>query len=331
MKNLSCSTYYLFALLFSLSALQAQTIKLDPDFGIAGKILTQISPGDDKGNAMALLPNGKIILAGNTLGSPGNVDWALAQYLPNGKLDTTFGDKGIVITDFGNADESANAIAVQPDGKIILAGYTSNPLTSRDFALARYLPNGTLDSSFGNAGRVTTDSLSGVQTAFCLLLLPNGYIVVAGSSGPAGSVGFFLAQYDTNGNLNPTFGTNGFVSKFYSDHDNIYSIALQADGKLVATGYTELFGFMSYTLFFATIRLLPNGALDNTFGSNGLVKTSFGVNTIYAASCLSIFPNGNILVGGYDLGKKVGLAMYHLRWNAGSFIWRQWQSDNLNW
>ena len=132
-------------------------------------------------------------------------DLALVRYNPDGTRNTSFGTGGIVTTDiFGDADQ-AEAVAVQPDGKIVVAGLAAKIVgTSSDFVLARYNPDGTLDQSFGSHGIVTKD-FGGEDAAVAVAIASNGKIVVAG---PA-SDHIALARYTTNGNPDLTFGSNG--------------------------------------------------------------------------------------------------------------------------
>src|SRR3954471_1124471 len=125
-----------------------------------------------------------------------------------GDLDPTFGSGGLVTTDFGGRGDSALGVAVQPDGKIVAAGSSSaHDVFNVDFALARYNPDGTLDSSFGSGGTVLSDSGSTIDAASDVLLQPDGKIVAAGTSERQ----FGVARYTTVGGLDPTFGSGGIV------------------------------------------------------------------------------------------------------------------------
>ena len=147
---------------------------LDPTFGSGGKVTTDVG-GSDGAQAVAIQGDGKVVAAGlGNFAGPGTGDFALARYNPDGSLDTSFGSGGKVTTDFGGFD-AASAVAIQPDGKIIAAGRSG----SGDFALARYNPDGSLDSSFGSGGKVTTD-FGGFDSAFGVALQADGKIVAAG-------------------------------------------------------------------------------------------------------------------------------------------------------
>src|SRR5439155_8699659 len=137
-------------------------------------------------------------------------------YRADGSVDLTFGSGGRVVTDFGG-DDTAFALAVQPDGKIVVAGVSTGGGTM-DFALARYDSDGALDTTFGSGGRVVTDlggngGNGGNDEAFALVVQPDGRLVAAGASTAAGSLDFdfALARYNTDGTLDATFGTAGQV------------------------------------------------------------------------------------------------------------------------
>ncbi len=124
---------------------------LDPTFGNGGKVITDFNR-EDYANAVVLQPDGKLIVAGTT-GGPTTSDFLIVRYNGDGSLDTSFGNGGKVLTDFGMQDY-AHAIAVQPDGKIVAAGVGEGP-SSTNTVLARYNADGSLDSTFGIGGKVT--------------------------------------------------------------------------------------------------------------------------------------------------------------------------------
>jgi uncharacterized delta-60 repeat protein len=137
-----------------------------------------------------------------------------------------------VTTDFGLGSGFGGALAVQQDGKIVAAGRAGS-----DFVLARYNPDGTPDAGFGGAGNVTTD-FGGVlfDAAFGVALQSNGKIVVAGGAFSPPAADFALARYNTDGSLDPTFGSGGKVATDLGGFDVAFGVALQTDGKIVAAG-----------------------------------------------------------------------------------------------
>ena len=166
---------------------------LDTSFGIGGRVTTPIG---GVGNSVAVQTDGEIVVAGFAYNGS-NYDFALARYNPDGSLDTGFGSGGTVITPVGNRDDIGTSVALQADGKIVVAGY-SGPFLETDFALVRYNANGSLDTSFNATGTVTTDfGGNGYEQANGVALQADGEIVVAGFSGIASYSGdFALARYE---------------------------------------------------------------------------------------------------------------------------------------
>src|SRR5215475_2223394 len=130
---------------------------LDPTFGSGGKVTTNFFGSTDGASAIAVQTDGKIILAGVSFNPNTTDDFALARYNPDGSLDTSFGTGGKVNTDFFGLGDEALAVAIQPDRKIIAAGRVTSLITFADFGIVRYNADGSLDTSFGVGGKVTTD------------------------------------------------------------------------------------------------------------------------------------------------------------------------------
>jgi uncharacterized delta-60 repeat protein len=223
---------------------------LDTSFSRDGKVRTHFQGVINDGvGAVTLQPDGKIIVAGTSDDVViGQQVFALARFRSNGAPDSTFGNNGTVTTSFGPTGPSAAfAVALQPDGKIVVAGGSFSFFAGQSsFALARYLPTGTLDPSFGRNGKVITTFSGKNSEAHGLALQPDGKIVVSGSSGIAVGGGiedntFVLARYRSNGILDPSFGVNGKVTtKFGCDSgETATALAIQPhDGRIVAAGST---------------------------------------------------------------------------------------------
>ncbi len=256
--------------------------RLDASFGTGGTVTTDVG-GVDGARALVLQPDGKLGAAGVSGG-----DFALVRYLPDGRLDPTFGMEGKVTTDFG-----ASALVLQPDGKLVAAGGSGG-----DFALARYLPDGRLDVSFGTGGKVTTDFGSS-EGASALVLQLDGKLVAAGTSCQVDLCDFALARYLPDGNLDPTFGTGGKVTTDLNVRDHVNALVLQPDGKLVAAGTSaDPFNTEIWPPFdFALARYLPDGRLDASFGTGGTVTTDFGSDDIVHALVLQ--PDGKLVAAGF--------------------------------
>jgi uncharacterized delta-60 repeat protein len=169
---------------------------LDSTFDGDGRVLTNFSSNNyDAAYALALQPDGKIVAAGYSTDSS-NHDFALARYNADGSLDPSFGQEGKVTTPIGSSYDFGYALALQPDGKIIVAGSSYNDNSA--FALARYNTDGSLDSHFGQDGKVITQITNGTDRIDALILQPDNKIVVAGITEEY-TLDFTVARY-----LNPT-------------------------------------------------------------------------------------------------------------------------------
>jgi uncharacterized delta-60 repeat protein len=214
---------------------------LDATFGNGGTMTTDFLGAEDDVYSVLIQPDGKIVAAGSANGPFDYYNFAVARYLPNGTLDTTFGTGGKVRTDFGNNDlDIAYAAALQPDGKIAAAGTTVFDLgVSQHFALARYNSNGTVDTTFDTDGRVLIDFGSFAQSAYAVLIQPDGKIITVGyPNTESEDSDFLLARCNPNGSLDPTFGVGGKVRTSFGDlNAGANGAVLQPDGKIVAVGF----------------------------------------------------------------------------------------------
>jgi uncharacterized delta-60 repeat protein/uncharacterized repeat protein (TIGR02543 family) len=210
-----------------------------------------------------------------------------------GDLDIQFGINGIITTDMRGEDDYGGYIAIQADRKIVVIGHIHDG-TNDDIAVVRYNADGTLDSSFGTGGKVITDSNGNGDYAYAVAIQEDGKIVVAGNGNNGQDRDFILVRYNIDGSPDTDFGTDGIVfTDFGGSNDVAYSIAIQADGKIVAAGSS------SNPNFEIIVRYNTDGSLDTDFGTNGFVPTNFGTGT-YVASDLAIQTDGKILVAGYD-------------------------------
>jgi uncharacterized delta-60 repeat protein len=185
-------------------------------------------------------------------------------------------------------------MAIAPDGKIVIVGGNGFGLPNENFALARYNTDGSLDTSFGGDGKVTTSLTGRPDVAFGVALQPDGKIVAAGGVGlGAGNPKFGLARYDTDGSLDASFGGDGTVlTDFTRGDDDAYSVALQADGKIVAAGQSG-----GRDPKFALARYDTDGALDTGFSANGKLTTNFSPD-YDAVYTVLIQSDGKILTDG---------------------------------
>ncbi len=283
----------------------------DTSFGSGGKVSANFSGNYNVGNAVAVLPNGKIMVAGSANTSNNIETFLVARYLTNGVLDTTFGISGFTNISFGNPANSssqASAMAIQPDGKIVLVGSTfvyGNPDT---FAVARLNADGSLDSTFGTGGKVITfPSSNSDSAANAVVLQSDGKILVAGFSdglSPYGYIQFTVARYLTNGSLDSTFGTNGLMSVGHNNRDCVaYGIALQSNGKIIVGGQLDDIDTDDVEGGFMVARLNMDGSLDTTFGETNGVSVLITIGSVQNnARALLVYSDDSIqLVGSLQL------------------------------
>jgi uncharacterized delta-60 repeat protein len=254
---------------------------LDPTFGNGGVVRTDLGGTPDVVTAVTVDAAGRVVVAGRT-GELHFEDVALVRYRPDGSLDPTFGTGGVVRTDFGSIQDSAQAVAIDPAGRIVVAGFTFTP-TGYDVLVARYRPDGTLDPAFGAGGRVLTDFSPdppgpGSGTAdqgTNLVIDPSGRVVVTAIVGSGPDVSLGLARYLPDGRLDPGFGAGGKVVTDYAPGFLIgQGIALDPAGDLVVAGYVNPGPGPEED--FALLRYLPSGAPDPAFGSGGLTVVPMG-------------------------------------------------------
>jgi uncharacterized delta-60 repeat protein len=276
---------------------------LDPSFSDDGKQRTDFG-GPDTATGLALQGDGRIVVVGgggsSSFFAPA---FAVARYNPNGSLDPSFSDDGKQRTDFAGS-EHATGVAIQADGKIVAVGRGGGG-PDEDFLIARYNPDGTLDTSFSGDGRQTTD-FGGNDEATGVAIQASGKVVVAGAGGVdgSGSNDFALARYNPNGSLDPTFSGDGRQTTDFVGFDQARAVAIPASGKIIAVGTGG--GSPSSPPAFALARYNPNGSLDATFSGDGKQTTGFGST----ANGVALQGDGKIVAAGHA-GSDFGLARYN--------------------
>jgi uncharacterized delta-60 repeat protein len=340
---------------------------LDPAFGVGGKVLTDFG-GDAWAFSSVLQPDGKIVVAGSAPVAGTGRDFALTRYNVNGSPDTTFGPdhNGKVTIDIAGEDDGPRGLAQQADGKLVAVGYAGVGTQNR-IALVRYNADGTLDTSFGEGGKVTTSLggpndfglgvvlqpngkmvvLGGTLAQGCALLRYNvdgsldtsfgnsgkvfagaglsaiafqndGNLVAAGSDYSSTNLEFFLTRFNADGSLDTNFGNGGKVLTGFDgglgSFDQVFGLVVQSDGKLVAAGYAEI----EPATDFALVRYNADGSLDTSFGNGGKVTTDFGGGDNHAHALVlqpgtgtedvKIVVAGSAVVGGED---EFALARYN--------------------
>lgn len=307
---------------------------LDKQFGKAndgtpdGIVSLSLGSGNDSAKAMAVQADGKVIVAGtstSTGGSSSNI--VIERFNSDGTLDTSFGadgnsdgtPDGVVNLDLGASSDDAKAVAIQADGKIVVAGNRTPTGGSSNVVLARLNKNGTLDATFGADGNADGTPNGVVQVSFgdgddavdAIAIQQDGKIVVAGdtTSNTGGSQNMMIARVNTDGSLDATFGAgnadgtpDGVVSlSLGAGNDEAKAVVIQANGKIVIAGNTVGADKSSNI---AVARLNSDGSLDATFGVGNADGTPDGVVAISLsngddkAKAVALQADGKILVGG---------------------------------
>jgi uncharacterized delta-60 repeat protein len=304
---------------------------LDLGFNATGKQTIDFG-NDDQANAVAIQSDGKIVMAGSWDG--GLADFAVVRLNPDGSLDHTFGNStlkggGLANYTFGTGTfggvEKARAVAIQSDGKIVVAGYTdangsaSNP---NNFAVLRLNPDGSLDTTFNGTGKQTIDFNADDQ-ANAVAIQPDGKIVLAGSW-DGGAADFALVRLNANGSLDTSFGNTTlkggglanytFGTGLFGGVEKARAVAIQPNGKIVVTGYTDAGGSTSNPNNFAVLRVNSDGSLDTTFNGTGKQTIDFGNDD--QANSVAIQPDGKIVLAGSWDGGHADFALVRLNANG---------------
>jgi uncharacterized delta-60 repeat protein len=269
----------------------------DERFGSGGERITPIGSSSAFCQGMALQSDGKILLAGYYF-TGGHTELALVRYNADGSLDTGFNGTGIVTTPIGTAS-AGQSVAVQSDGKILVAGYSSNG-TDLDFTLARYHADvatgtpGTPDAGFGPGGIVTTPIGSASEIAYSMAVQGDGKILLAGNTNDGTTAQFALVRYHADGSLDTGFnGTGKVTTPIGSSFATGTSVAVQGDGRILVAGIA----FNGTDNDFALVRYRADGSLDTSLNGTGKVTTPIGSGED-SGSGVAVQSDGKILVAG---------------------------------
>ncbi len=294
---------------FSLARLNPDG-SLDNLFGSGGKVVTSIGISASEIFAVAIQSNGKIIAAGySTQDFDIGTDFTIVRYNSDGTLDNSFGTGGIVLTDINTSEDQIYSITIQADGKILAAGPTRDLTTGiTSFGVVRYNSDGSLDNSFGSAGKVITSISNNRDDAYKVLIASGNKIIVAGRSIPNGSpTTVAIVKYNSDGSLDNTFGNAGIVSAI--DDFGPVTAALQNDGKIVVASSLDDNG----TIDFGLARFNSDGTIDNSFGTGGVVSTNTG-DSFGEILSLAIQTDGKIIAAGHSTDQgvhEITLARYN--------------------
>ncbi len=272
----------------------------DTSFGINGQINARPGSSCSLGD-IALQSDGKIIVGGNVFDTTTNNrgGFLLIRYLPNGKLDSTFGNNGMVKTYPQSTNFlSLTCIMIKPDGKIVAGGsISSNVFTEYPF-INQYLPNGQPDNSFNSSAFYISLPYGNAKSVSDMVATGDGKIIVSVEAQmvPANnSSDFLIAKLLANGSQDSSFGKNGInYTDFNNSGDMSYGITMLPDSSLVLSGSYMQSGFYH----FALVKYTPNGKVDSTFGNNGRVTTRFSGKSA-AGNKVITDPSGKLIVCGY--------------------------------
>ena len=267
----------------------------DNSFGTNGIVIASTG-GSDVSSSILIADDGKILLAGDS-----DNNFSVAKFNTNGTLDTSFGTNGWSITIFDDSESFIQQIAFQNDGKIVMGGFAVNSSVGRyQMAAARINANGTLDNSFGTAGKVSFNFGVDQDFATAVAIQSDGKIVLGGhtyiTSNPRLSYDFAAVRLNTDGNLDTTYGNNGVATAQVVDEANYTNgMIIQADDKVVLAGRTvKLFDYD-----FAMVRFDTNGELDTTFGNDGKVSTDVDGREDHGYA-IALQPDNKIILTGYS-------------------------------
>ena len=279
------------AVIFSIASTVNAVGVFDRNFGTNGRISTNVG-NPAQANAVVIQPDGKILALG-IVGNGGSQDTVLVRYNSNGSLDPSFGNGGIVVAALSPFSESANDLALQSDGKIIVVGNIYSPVAqSIDFSVARFNQNGTLDTSFGISGIATVNQGSN-EVFNSVAVQSDGKIVAAGRTSDGDRTA--VIRFNSNGSLDSGFGDSGLLFIEFSgfSQESFYTLDLLANGRILLGGQGSVTIPHSGTSNFL-VALNSNGSFASDFGTNGTVI--FWDGFISPGFDAAVLPDGRILV-----------------------------------
>lgn len=276
---------------------------LDTSFGNGGYTLAQPHPTMHISNAKRA-PDGKIVVTGNARRAMSGAiqDFIIGRFNADGTVDNTFGTNGFTSTRFGNIQDGGNEVIILQNGKLVVVGFVtiSSNFIDRSFGIARYNANGTLDTSFGNGGMVTTSMSSRGDEPRRVHELPNGKILVTGYSNNGTIATMTAVRYNENGSLDASYGSGGIAAHAIGSGSSTgrQSILL-SDGKLLMCGYSIVDDVSVITF----IRINEDGSLDTTFGTDGVIQLQDGLTSLASSfknsiSDIFVQQDGKMVISG---------------------------------
>jgi uncharacterized delta-60 repeat protein len=328
------------AALINTAVCEALPGQLDASWGSNGKVGTAVGTNHDRARAIALQPDGKVLVGGECFVAPA-FDFCITRYLQDGRLDDSWGNNGRVITSVGVVttdpslgNDTIYALAVQPDGKILAGGNCGNTRindTSTDFCVVRYLPDGSLDPAWNGNGKVLT-RIRGSNRANTMVLQPDGKVLLGGYC-----EGFFyddicIVRYLPNGAPDPSWSNTagaqigpGIVLVFFNENNlrydlRIYTMAVLPDGDVLVGGecFVEVSGVNNVE--FCTARFFGNGTANSTWGVNGFIVTPVSGTSTSSdrGRAMVVQPDGKVVLAGQCA--ITGFEFCVVRYNPGGAI-----------
>ena len=302
---------------FSVVRLHADW-SLDTGFSGDGKAVIDVggTGRDDYAASMVVQSDGKVVQGGYSNDSSGNYHFSVIRLNADGSLDTGFSGDGKAVIDVGGSTDSATSMVVQPDGKVVLGGYSYNGGTGNDFSVVRLNADGSVDSSFSGDGKAVIDVGGNSDQATSMVVQSDGKVVLGGySTNSGGNYDFSVVRLNADGSLDMGFSGDGkaVIDVGGSRHDFAYSVVVQSDGKVVLGGYSTN---SSYTnADYSVVRLNANGSLDSSFSGDGKAVIDVGGPAINdQATEMVVQSDGKVVLGGYsyDSGRSADFSVVRL-------------------
>lgn len=307
-RPLLAGTFALALATSSASPAAAAVGDLDDTFDGDGKLVIDLSSGFDYFEDVVIQPGDEKIIGVGRRGSS-DPQYVLMRRNPDGSPDTTFGGgDGTVFTNFGIGEDSATAVALDPDGKIIVVG--DAPGFGGKFGVARYNPDGTPDTTFSGDGRTTTNFTTGYDFAWDVAIQPGDQKIVAVGRTGGADPSFAVVRYNENGTLDTTFSGDGLATvNLTTGEDNATAVAIRSNGQIVLAGSASGLGGQ-----IGLARLRANGTLDSSFSGDGkLIKNLSRFDDV--AWDVAIQPGDEKIVVGGRSGAGNG-SLLALRYNV---------------
>ncbi len=287
---------------------------LDNSFGNGGKITTDFAGSTDIGYSVTTDAQGRVLVGGYANNGSTGADFAVVCYTADGTLDNSFGNGGKVTTDFAGSSDVGYSVTTDAQGRVLVGGYAVNGSTGYDFAVVRYKADGTLDNSFGNGGKVTTNVAGSSDFGYSVTTDTQGRVLVSGHANN-GSTGadFAVVRYTADGTLDNSFGNGGKVTTNVAGSSDVgFSVTTDTQGRVLVGGYAVN---GSTGNDFAVVRYKADGTLDNSFGNGGKVTTNVAGSSDVGFS-VTTDTQGRVLVGGYAYNGSTGVDFAVVRYKA---------------